>query len=291
MTVRRFIGREAELATLAGHLDRVRTGGAGRMVALRGRRQVGKSRLVEEFIRRSGTPAVFFTASRQSAADELGVFRDAIVASSTEGADVAAAGPLGSWEAAFTVAAAGATPGRPVVLVIDELPFLVESEPAIEAIIQKVWDRHLEARPVLAILIGSDLSTMGALNEYGRPLHGRAVEMLVHPLSPAEVGDMLSLPARDALDAYLVIGGFPRLAQAWHRGEDVWRTLRRELQTPESPLVVLGERSLNAEFPPEMRARAVLQAIGSGERTFTAIRDRAGVSAKTLESTLASLAA
>ncbi|MEW6582673.1 MAG: DUF234 domain-containing protein, partial [Actinomycetota bacterium] len=42
---------------------------------------------------------------------------------------------------------------------------------------------------------------------------------------------------------------------------------------------------------PEMRARAVLQAIGSGERTFTAIRDRAGVSAKTLESTLASLAA
>ncbi len=149
------------------------------------------------------------------------------------------------------------------MLVIDELPFLIESEPAIEAIIQKQWDRRLEARPVLLLLIGSDVSMMAALNDYGRPLYGRLTEMTIGPLSPAAIGDMLDLSPAATLDAYLAIGGFPRLAQIWHPGEDLWKFLRRELQNPESPLIVLGERSLGAEFPAELKARDALEAIGA----------------------------
>ena len=291
MSVRRFVGREAELARLQEHLDQVRRGGSGRMLALRGRRQIGKSRLVEEFIGRSGVRAVFYTASRQSAAGELGSFSDQIAASTTDGAAVAAAGPIGSWEAALTIAATDASAERPIVLVIDELPFLIESVPAIEAILQKQWDRRLEAQPVLLVLVGSDVSMMAALNDYGRPLYGRLSEMTVGPLSPAAIGEMLDLPPVDALDAYLAIGGFPRLAQVWRRGEDVWKFLRRELQNPESPLIVLGERSLGAEFPAELKARDALEAIGAGERVFTAILQRAKMSNKTLETTLATLTA
>ena len=232
MAARRFIGREAELARLQGHLDHVRESGAGRMLALRGRRQIGKSRLVEEFIRRSGAKAVFYTASRQSAAEELRNFGEQIAASGTDGAAVAAAGPIGSWEAALSIAASGASAGQPIVLVIDELPFLIESEPAIEGIIQKQWDRSLEAQPVLLLLIGSDVSMMSALSDYGRPLYGRLTEMTIGPLSPAAIGDMLGLSAVATFDAYLTIGGFPRLAEIWHRGEDVWKFLRRELQNP-----------------------------------------------------------
>jgi AAA+ ATPase superfamily predicted ATPase len=259
------------------------------MLALRGRRQIGKSRLVEEFIRRSGAKAVFYTASRQSSSEELRGFGEQLAASATQAAAVAAAGPIGSWEAALTIAASDASAEQPIVLVIDELPFLVESEPAIEAIIQKQWDRRLEARPVLLLLIGSDVSMMTALSDYGRPLYGRLTEMTIGPLSPAAIGDMLGLGATAALDAHLAIGGFPRLAEIWRRGEDVWRFLRRELQNPESPLIVLGERSLSAEFPVELKARDTLEAIGAGERVFTAILQRAEVSNKTLESTLATL--
>ena len=259
------------------------------MLALRGRRQIGKSRLVEEFIRRTDAKAVFYTASRQSASEELRNFGEQIAASATDGAAVAAAGPIGSWEAALSIAASGAAAGQPIVLVIDELPFLIESEPAIEAIIQKQWDRSLEAQPVLLLLIGSDVSMMGALSDYGRPLYGRLAEMTIEPLSPAAIGDMLGLSAIATFDAYLTIGGFPRLAEIWHRGEDIWKFLRRELQNPESPLIVLGERSLGAEFPAELKARDALEAIGTGERTFTGILQRAGISNKTLETTLATL--
>jgi len=147
----------------------------------------------------------------------------------------------------------------------------------------------LEAQPVLLLLIGSDVSMMAALNDYGRPLYGRLTEMTIGPLSPAAVGDMLELTPADTLDAYLAIGGFPRLAQIWHPGEDLWKFLRRELQSAESPLIVLGERSLAAEFPAELKARGALEAIGAGERTFTGILQRAKMSNKTLESTLATL--
>ncbi len=259
------------------------------MLALRGRRQIGKSRLVEEFIRSSGVQAIFYTASGQRADVELRGFGEQIAASATDAATVAAAGPIGSWEAALSLAASDASTEQPLVLVIDELPFLIESEPAIEAILQKQWDRRLEARPVLVVLIGSDVSMMAALNDYGRPLYGRLTEMTIGPLSPAAIGELLGLPAADALDAYLAIGGFPRLAEIWRRGENLWKFLRRELQNPESPLIVLGERSLGAEFPAERKARDVLEAIGSGERTFTGILQRAGISNKTLESTLTTL--
>ena len=139
--------------------------------------------------------AVFYTASRQSASEELRNFSEQIAASATAGAAVAAAGPIGSWEAALSIAASGAAAGQPIVLVIDELPFLIESEPAIEAIIQKQWDRRLEAQPVLLLLIGSDVSMMAALSDYGRPLYGRLAEMTIGPLSPAAIGDMLGLSA------------------------------------------------------------------------------------------------
>lgn len=289
MPGRSFVGREAELATLRGHLDAVSKSGQGRMLALRGRRQIGKSRLVEEFIARSGAKGIFYTASRQSEAAELQSFGAQLATSGTNAATVAAAGPVGSWEAALTIAASGASREDPVVLVLDELPLLIESVPPIEAIIQKQWDRSLESQPILLVLIGSDISMMSALSTYGRPLYGRLVEMTIGPLSPAAIGDMLGLSATDALDAFLVIGGFPRLAQIWRRGESLWQFLRRELDNPESPLVVLGERSLASEFPGELRARDVLEAIGADERAFSSIMHRAQVSNKTLEVALASL--
>ncbi len=291
MSVRPFVGRRDELTKLEGHLDRVRESGSGQMLALRGRRQIGKSRLVEEFIRRSRVRAVFYTASRQNAARELSAFGEQIATSATDGATIAAAGPLGSWEAALSVAVSGASVEQPVVLVIDELPFLIESEPAIEAILQKQWDRSLEAQPVLLLLVGSDISMMAALSDYGRPLYGRLTEMTIGPLSPAAVGKLLDLPHVATLDAYLAIGGFPRLAQIWRQGEDLWKFLSRELQNPESPLIVLGERSLGAEFPAELKARDALEAIGAGERVFTAILQRARMSNRTLETTLATLIA
>ena len=279
-----FVGRSRELAALDGFLDEARAG-QGVLISMRGRRQVGKSRLVGELVARSGVPAVFFAASRQPSGTERAIFAEAVNASGTPSAATRAGAQGGSWEAELLLATADAAPGRPVIVVIDELPYLVESEPAFEAILQKVW-HTLEKRAVLLILIGSDISMMEQVTAYKRPLYGRAREMIVHPLSVVEVARMRGLGPTAALEAYLVIGGFPRLAGLWRPKDTVATFIRRELADESSPLVVAGERSLAAEFPADLNARAVLSAIGAGERSYGAIVDRSGVGRGTVDRAL-----
>ena len=52
--------------------------------------------------------------------------------------------------------------------------------------------------------------------------------------------------------------------------------LSRSVANPRSPLLAAGELSLLGEFPEASLSRAVLEAVGSGERTFTAHRYEGG---------------
>jgi AAA+ ATPase superfamily predicted ATPase len=164
----------------------------------------------------------------------------------------------------------------PSVVVIDEVPYLMDRIDAFEGMLQRAWDRLLSRKPVLLLLVGSDLSMMEALNSYDRPFHQRGREMIVGPLNPADIGEMLGLSPAAAFDATLVTGGLPLICAEWQAGADVWEFLRDSLDNPISALLVSAERSLAAEFPPQAMSREVLRAIGSGERTFTNIARAAG---------------
>jgi hypothetical protein len=131
---------------------------------------------------------------------------------------------------------------------------------AFEDVLQRAWDRELSHKPVLLILVGSDLSMMEALSSYGRPLHQRGKEMVLGPLNPAEVGEMLGRAPSDAFDAALVTGGLPLICADWQRGADLWQFRSAELSNPVAPLLVSAERSLASEFP----AAAMAPTCGSG---------------------------
>ncbi|MEU6641185.1 DUF234 domain-containing protein [Saccharomonospora sp. NPDC046836] len=276
-----FIGRSRELALLNRALERSASGGRanrpGRAMLIRGRRRVGKSRLVEEFIDRAGVPALFFTASAQPDREtDLALFTEAAAASDLPGAELFRDQTPRSWDAALRLLATALADDRPNVIVLDELPYLLANDPGLEGTLQKVFDRELSRRPVLLLCIGSDLAMMEALNEYGRPFHQRATELVIPPLSPADVADMLALPAAEALDAYLVTGGLPLILDEWPRGVTVTDYLTDAVGDPTSALLVSAERALAAEFPVEVQARQVLTAIGAGERTFARIGRAAG---------------
>jgi len=99
MRMPRFVGRAEDLRRLQGHLEAVIADGAGRMLSVRGRRQAGKSRLVTEFVSRSGLPQLFFTASRQATATEdLARFADDVAREATlPGAATFAGVSFNSW--------------------------------------------------------------------------------------------------------------------------------------------------------------------------------------------------
>jgi AAA+ ATPase superfamily predicted ATPase len=271
-----FIGRQRELDLLERALSRVKGGGRagrpGRAILMRGRRRVGKSRLAEEFVERAGIPHLFFTASAQSSREaDLRLFVEAGGQSGLPGAHLFREQTPHSWDAALRLLAAALPADQPAVVVLDELPYLIANDPGFEGALQKAFDRELSRRPVLLLCIGSDLAMMEALNEYGRPFHQRATEMVVPPLNPADVAAMLDLPAAEAFDAYLVTGGLPLILDEWPGGASVTGYLTDAVSDPTSALLVSAERMLAAEFPVEAQARLVLGAIGSGERTYSRI--------------------
>lgn len=285
-----FIGRAAHLRELDARLSLAARSG-GDFVLLRGRRQVGKSRLVTEFLTRSGARSVYFQAARRPAREELASFTEAIGHSNLDGADLVRAGlGFSTWESAFEWIARTATTDSPGVVVLDELPYLTGSDPSFESVLQRVWDRTLEGRPVLLVVVGSDLATMVAIGSYDRPLYGRLrLERPVLPLDPAEVAAVLGLDAPEAIDAYLTVGGFPRVLLSWPPGMTRAEFLRESLTDATSALVVIGERMLAAEFPSPETARAALEAVGHGERSFSTLSSRSGLGEASLNRALVML--
>jgi uncharacterized protein len=286
-----FIGRDRDMGRLQRHLDTVTEDGQGRLLSIRGRRQVGKSRLVTEFADRTGLPQLFFTGARLAQARaELARFVREAASSSLPGAGLFEGVAPDDWAGALRLLAAALPDDSPALVVLDEFPWLCGSSPDLEGALQVAWDRVFERRPVLFILIGSDISVMEALSTYERPLFGRVRELVVNPF---DLGDTARMTAIDdpaiAIDAQLLTGGYPRLCAEWRGAPDAMAFLRRQLADENSELVDVGRNILTAEFPPDLQATRVLSAIGSGERTFKGISARSGVGEQQLARSLEAL--
>jgi hypothetical protein len=127
---------------LGKRLDRVAETGAGSALAIRGRRQVGKSRLVQQFCDQSGAPYLFFAAIKgaspvEAVAEFLTELRQSGLPRDPELVPSAT-----TWPDAFRALAA-ALPDRPAVVVLDELPWLAEQDEVFDGALQAAWDRLL----------------------------------------------------------------------------------------------------------------------------------------------------
>jgi hypothetical protein len=275
--MRDFVGRRRELGLLAKRLDRVRHSGRGLAVTIRGRRQVGKSRLVQQFCDLGGAPYFYFTAIKgASVSESLDLFAAGLRESGLP-ADpelIPAAGPA-SWLDAFRLLSS-ALPDAPAIVVVDELPWLAEQDERFDGTLQAAWDRLLAGKPVLLLLLGSDLHMMERLTAYDRPFFGRADNLVLGPLTLAETGKALGLGPADAIDAWLITGGLPGIIRSWPHSTAPMDFLRQECSDPAAPVFGVPEAAMLAEFPAPDQARRVLEAIGAGHRTHANIAAAAG---------------
>ncbi|MGB3411121.1 MAG: DUF234 domain-containing protein [Microthrixaceae bacterium] len=278
-----FWGRKSDMAALGADLAEVRRTGRGRMLAIRGRRQSGKSRLVTEFIEQAGIPYLFTTAVKNAGP---GVQLETVMADLSNSRtplpnkEVAFAAPATSWVDLFARLPL-ALGDHEAVVVLDEFPWAVETDKTLEGVLQNAWDRSLQSLPVLVILVGSDMAMMERLTGHDRPLYGRALERVVAPLSPAGVVEACGRDRDpvDLLDVYLATGGYPRLVTEATRHSSAARFVQSQLKDDSSPLVVVGQRVLSSEFRDAESARTVLEAIGSldvGHATFSTAVARLG---------------
>jgi hypothetical protein len=272
-----FVGRTRELVSLRRRLDWVGQQSSGSALAIRGRRQVGKSRLAQEFCDRAGVPYYFFTAVKgYSPVESVAAFVDGLRCArwASDHPALAEAAP-GWWADAFRILA-DVLPERPSIVVIDELPWLSEQDQRFDGVLQVAWDRQLSRKPVLLLLLGSDVHMMERFTAYDRPFYGRADSLVLGPLTVDAVGQAVGLTGSDALDAQLVSGGLPGIVRTWPRGMPALDYLKQACDEPSSPVFGVPEAALLAEFPAPDQTRRVIEAVGSGERSFTNIAAAAG---------------
>jgi uncharacterized protein len=286
-----FVGREREMAALAGQLHHVRATGQGAFVLVRGRRRVGKSWLAEQFVLEQRLPHVFFTAAQNRAGGDLERFAEELSRSSLPEEARSPGVTFRDWESALVAAASGAHRAAPSVIIIDEFPYLgggdADQEKALESLFSAAWERRLSRSPVLLIVIGSDLAMMERLTEYGRPLFDRPTRTLVlSSLSLSDIATITKLAPEDVIDTYAITGGLPAFAMARRCSDDLETFLQGSLESADTPFVATAARVLDAEFPPHLEARRVLSAIGYGERTRQKISDAVGVKVGNLTASL-----
>lgn len=103
-------------------------------------------------------------------------------------------------------------PNEKKVLVIDEFPYVVKTNPAFPSILQNAWDEVLRDGNVMLILCGSLIGMMQkyALS-YDSPLYGRqSAQIRLQPLSFPEVYAHQQLSFEAAVEQFGVTGGVPK---------------------------------------------------------------------------------
>src|ERR1700722_12807175 len=270
MTERKFFGRSHELGVLDELLRLVAESGRGRLVGVRGRRQVGKSRLAEHFAARSGMPYGFI-AGLKSTPVEIQMRRAVQTLRSSScplpGIDAVTAATPAGWEDLLSRLQL-VVGDSPAILVFDEFPWAWETNSWLDGLLQSLWDADFSRHPVLLLLIGSDEAMMDRLFEHDRPLFGRMDDQLVvRPFNPAETARALggSADARDVFDTQLVTGGFPELIAHARRFDNVTAMVENSLSRPHTLLADVAQLNLAGELSDSASARLVLDAIGADE--------------------------
>ncbi|MBP7866146.1 MAG: ATP-binding protein [Acidobacteria bacterium] len=251
-----FVNREYELE----FLRRIYREEQSHFVVLYGKRRVGKTALIKEFTK--DLPHVYFLADKttekiqlQTLSEKVGLlFRD----------DFLLSRGFGSWPEFFRYLKGK---GK-VVVVLDEFPFLIESNRAIPSIFQKGWDEELKDSGVYLVLQGSSIGLMETeVLGYRSPLFGRrTAQLLVTPLDFWHAKKFF--PRKDAdefMTLFALLGGTPAYLLQFDPAADLWSNIRNRMLTPEAYLFSEPEFILREELREPRNYFAILRAISMGK--------------------------
>ena len=228
-----LIGREREQALFQDVLS----SRAAELVALYGRRRVGKTFLVREFMApRAGTFFEVTGTKDGSSSVQLKRFREALEPVFAAGLHLP---DFRSWDDALSYLTdlieqrALARPSEPIVLFFDELPWLAAPKSRLLESLDYYWNRSLSRLPQVKVIVcGSAASWMlrrVVLAKGG--LHNRITRRLrLEPFTLREAqaylaSQQVKLKTVELLELYMALGGVPYYLSLVPRGKSVAETI------------------------------------------------------------------
>jgi AAA+ ATPase superfamily predicted ATPase len=279
MTQRRFVDREDELETLRTAFQSEQA----ELLVIYGRRRLGKSALV----RKATTDiddAVYWQATEETPEVQLADFITTASEMFPLLEDIQR-----DWEALLR-----ALGRQDAVVVLDEFPYLVQSDEALPSKIQRVWDTQLEDTNMTLVLVGSSISVMEEkVLGGGSPLYGRRTGAI--DLPPLSIDDARQFYPGDDPDATIrswgVFGGTPYYLRALDSSATLADNIQTRILSEHGILHNEPEFLLRTEFGirEPQTYYTILRAIATGNRETSEIANFAGVDSNSLGSYLSKL--
>ena len=197
----KFIGREKELKTLSDLKSKSNT-----IAVIYGRRRIGKSFLIQEFLKESKT-LYFEGLEGQSKKQQLKNFILQLNHQTNNNFP-----HVKSWSEAF-FSLEKVLKNDPAWIVLDEFQWMANYRSEIVSELKMVWDQYLSRIPnVSLILCGSIASFMTTQVVKSKSMYGRT-DTIIHlkEFSLSESREMLpSYGIHELLDAQMILGGIPK---------------------------------------------------------------------------------
>ena len=261
----KFVDREEEMMTLQSEYERP----GSSLVILYGRRRVGKTALISEFIK--GKNALFFLASEESEAQNRTAFKEK--AADFTGNELLRQFDAKSWDILFQTIMQTPFQEKPII-VIDEFQYIGKSNPAFPSIFQRIWEEQLKDRSVMVILCGSLISMMESQTlSYSSPLYGRRTAQIrlkqipfryYHEFFPDK-------SPRELVEYYSVTGGVPKYIELFSESDDIYHAIQQNILNRSGYLYDEPHFLLQQEVSEIGNYFSVIRAIAAGNSKLSAI--------------------
>ena len=278
-----FIGRSRELAKLeslynSNHFE---------FAVFYGRRRVGKTTLINEFIK--DKHAVYYMAVEGTKKENLAGLSKALLAAHTVSAP-----QFGDFEDLLEYVDQLAMTNARQILVVDEFPYLASSYPPISSMLQSHIDQCWKNSRLFLILCGSSMSFMEEqVLGYKSPLYGRrTVQFKLHPFTFFEARQMLSgFSAEEQAILYGVTGGIPEYLSRIDRNRSMDENIIELFFEESGRLFEEPVNLLKQELREPASYHSIISAIAGGASRINEIATKTGMETSGCSNQTASLTA
>lgn len=266
-----FIGRKKEIKFLEDEFAQDRAS----LVILYGRRRIGKTTLIKQFIQEKN--AFYFVATEESERENRRNFQHAVsefTQNSLLKKDV-----LLEWDEIFSVLN-DYQPDKKKIIAIDEFQYLGKARTSFPSIFQKIWDQMLAKSRVMVILCGSLVGMMVEQTlSYSSPLYGRRTgQIRLDQIGYQDYGLFFNQPERiNLIEYYAATGGVPKYIELFSPAANIFQTIQQNILSKQSFLFEEPVFLLEKEFGETGTYFSLIKTIAAGNRKLGNIASALGL--------------
>ena len=264
-----FIGRDKELNAL----DKLYKSDKFEFVVIYGRRRVGKTALINQFI--GDKKSIYFMGVESNEKQNLENLSKSIIEFSS---GIQAENSFASFQAALEYVFKLAENER-IILTIDEYPYVARSSKSLASTLQFLIDKYKDTSKLMLILCGSSMSYMeDHVLAYKAPLYGRrTAQMKILPFDFEESCRYFNnLSDEDKALIYGIVGGTPQYFLQMSDKLSVEENIKNTYLNPMSFLYEEPVNLLKQEVREPAIYTAIITAIANGHSRMSEISTKVG---------------